>query len=117
MRKTARITAVLYCFAILVFLIGTSSAVYATESPIDPCLGCHTGETAGIVEQWEAGKHSKTGVKCYVCHYAEVDNPDGMEHEGYFIITDVSIATCESCHPEDGAELNKQFSKEKGMHP
>ncbi len=117
MKKNTRITAVLYCFVILVFLIGTSSAVYATESPIDPCLGCHTSETAEIVEQWEAGKHSKTGVKCYVCHYAEVDNPDGMEHEGYFIITGVSIATCESCHPEDGAELWKQFSPKKAMHP
>ena len=54
MKKTARITAVLYCFAILVFLIGTGFAVRATESPIDPCLNCHTGKTAGIVEQWEA---------------------------------------------------------------
>ena len=117
MKKNARITVVLYCFAILAFSIGTGSAVCATESPIDPCLDCHADETAGVVKQWEGGKHSKTGVKCYVCHYAEVDDPNGMEHEGYFVITGVSIATCESCHPEDGAKLRKLFSKEKAIHP
>jgi hypothetical protein len=117
MKKNACIAAFLYCFAILASTAVMSSSVYATETPIDPCLGCHAEETAGVVKQWETGKHSKTGVKCYVCHYVEVDNPNGMEHEGYFIITDVSIATCESCHPENGMELRKQFSKTNAKHP
>jgi hypothetical protein len=117
MKKNARITAVLYCLAILAFFLSAGFAVCATESPIDPCLACHTDETAEIVKQWEAGKHSKTGVKCYVCHFAVADDPEGMEHNGFFVVTGVSVATCESCHPENGAELRKKFSNENGMHP
>jgi formate-dependent nitrite reductase cytochrome c552 subunit len=95
----------------------TDFAFSGVKSPVDPCLECHTRETPKVVSQWKEGKHSKTGVKCYVCHFAEADNTDGMEHNGFFVVTDMSEATCESCHPEDGAALRKNFSMENGMHP
>jgi len=79
------------------------------KSPIDPCLGCHAEETPAVVEQWRAGKHAPTGVKCYVCHFAAADNPAGEEHNGFAVVTTPDIATCESCHPEKGAELRQKF--------
>ena len=117
MKKNIFMTAVLYYLTVMAFLLFTDYAFGAAESPIDPCLECHTKETAKVVKQWQAGKHSKTGVKCYVCHFAEADDPDGMEHNGFFVVTSVSPATCESCHPEDGAALRQQFSTENNMHP
>jgi len=117
MKKNICITAILYYLAIFAFLAVTDIAFGAVKSPIDPCLGCHMKETPKVVEQWEAGKHSKVGVKCYVCHFAEADNPDGEEHNGFFVVTAMSPATCESCHPEDGDVLRQKFSAENGMHP
>ncbi|GAB4345606.1 MAG: hypothetical protein Kow0089_22760 [Desulfobulbaceae bacterium] len=87
------------------------------QAPINPCLECHAQETPKIVQQWEAGKHSKTGVKCYVCHHADTGDKQGMEHNDFFIVTRVDVATCESCHPENAAELRARFSKKSGNHP
>jgi hypothetical protein len=118
MKKITRTAAFLYFVTILSFVAGPSSAFSeAAKSPIDPCLACHMKETPKVVKQWQAGKHSKVGVKCYVCHFAEADNPDGMEHNGFFVVTGLKSTTCESCHPENGAELLKQFSKGDGAHP
>ena len=116
MKHTTFLTAVLYYLAVLALTAGTGSSVQA-QSPIDPCVGCHTAETPEIVQQWEAGKHSKTGVKCYVCHHAEESNKKGMEHNDFFIITAVDVTTCESCHPEDGSVLLGRITKEGGKHP
>jgi len=117
MKKNICLTAVLYYCLIFAFLILTAYAFGAAKSPIDPCLECHAKETPKIVKQWQAGKHSKTGVKCYVCHFAGADDPDGEEHNGFFVVKGVSSATCESCHPEDGAALRKKFSKKNANHP
>lgn len=116
MKKTSGIAASMYCIAIMTSLAGGVS-IAQTESPIDPCLNCHNNETPKVVQQWEAGKHSKTGVKCYVCHHAEESNKKGMEHNEFFIITSVDVQTCESCHPEDGKDLLSKFSKASGKHP
>lgn len=118
MKKSVRL---IPCLSLIIFLTATicsaESAPRAAKSPIDPCLDCHSKETAKIVAQWESGKHSKTGVKCYVCHFAEADNPEGMEHNTFFIVTEVDVSTCESCHPENGAELLKKFSGKDSVHP
>lgn len=116
MKNSAQMIVTLFCFAIIVSAVGIGSNVRA-ESPIDPCLNCHTKETPKIVQQWEDGKHSKTGVKCYVCHHAEESNKEGMEHNDFFVITAVGVQTCESCHPENATELLGQFTKKNGMHP
>jgi len=121
MKKSTGMTALLYCSAIIMSFAGAGSYVHAdTESPIspiDPCLNCHTEETPKIVQQWEAGKHSKTGVKCYVCHHTDESNKEGVEHNDFFVITSVDVKTCESCHPENAGALLAQFSKESEMHP
>lgn len=116
MKKSTGMTALLYCSAITMLFAGAVSNAHA-QSPIDPCMNCHTEETPKIVQQWEAGKHSKTGVKCYVCHHTDEGNKKGMEHNDFFIVTSVDVATCESCHPENAKDLLGMFSKESGKHP
>lgn len=116
MKNSALMTAALYCSAIIASAVGGGTNAQA-ESPIDPCLNCHAKETPKVVEQWEAGKHSMTGVKCYVCHHAEEGNKEGTEHNDFFVVTKVSVQTCESCHPENGADLLSKFTKDTTMHP
>lgn len=116
MKKSTCITALLSSSVLIMALTG-GVANAAADSPIDPCLNCHSKETPELVQQFEAKGHSKTGVKCYVCHHADESNKEGMEHEGFFIITAVDVQTCESCHPDEGKKLLGQFSKDSGKHP
>lgn len=109
MKRNIFITAIIYYGAVLAFLVFTDFSFGAAKSPIDPCLDSHAKETPKVVGQWEAGKHSKTGVKCYVCHFAEADNPEGMEHNSFFVVTNVPASTCESWHPEDGTVCAGNF--------
>jgi len=116
MRKSTSYIALLYCSAMIMLSVGGGSKAYA-QSPIDPCLNCHVEETPEVVQQWEAGKHSKTGVKCYVCHHADEDGNNGVQHHDFFIAKAVDVRTCESCHPENAQELKGMFSSESGKHP
>ncbi|RME86927.1 MAG: hydroxylamine oxidoreductase [Planctomycetota bacterium] len=79
------------------------------EIPINPCITCHEEETPGIVQDWRLSKHSKVGVKCYVCHKAKADDPSGYEHEGFRITAVPSPRYCSSCHEQ----AVKEFSKSK----
>lgn len=115
MKNTRFLTAALYFLAALAVTAGTAAIVQA-QSPIDPCVACHTEETPELVQQWEAGKHSKTGVKCYVCHHAETADK-GMEHHEFTVIKAVDVQVCESCHPDNGSTLLGKFTKEGSMHP
>ena len=117
MNYSVAITAVLYYAIVFALCFTPAPSLGAEKSPIDPCLDCHATETPQVVQQWEAGMHSKTGVKCYVCHFAEESNTKGSEHNGFFVITAVEVQTCESCHPENAAALLDQFSKGSGRHP
>ena len=101
----------------LLFLFASTSQGTQNQSPINPCLDCHAKETPDIVKQWEDGKHSKTGVKCYVCHHAGDGNTDGMEHNGFVVVTAVNRMICESCHPENAEELLEKFTNGEGKHP
>lgn len=69
-------------------------------SPIAPCVSCHSKETPAIVKQWQAGKHNKVGVKCYVCHFAEEGDKTGADHHGFRVTPVVQLKTCAACHPE-----------------
>lgn len=113
MKRSTVITSLLCC---AVMPLAVAVAAWA-QDPINPCLGCHAKETPKIVEQWEAGKHSMTGVKCYVCHHTGADDKGGMEHNGFFIAGAIQASTCESCHPGNGADLLAQFAKGGGKHP
>ena len=77
------------------------------EIPINPCLNCHKEETPGIVEDWKKSKHSKVGVKCYVCHKAKPDDPSGYEHEGFWITAVPSPRYCQSCHSKAVEEYSR----------
>ncbi len=80
-----------------------------------PCIGCHAEETPGIVKQWRESKHSKLGVKCYVCHKAKKDDPAGREHNGYFITPLVTPYYCQSCHAREVKEFKESLHDEAGF--
>lgn len=100
----------------LAMLVAASTSRADETTFVNPCLGCHGEETPKVVEQWQAGKHSKSGVKCYVCHFAEEGNPAGEEHNGFFVVAQVPATTCESCHPGHGSEFRQRFAG-NGKHP
>jgi len=92
-------------FQVCVFmLMGFAPALLAGESPIDPCISCHDTETPGVVQQWQESKHSKVGVKCYVCHAAKEGDPSGYEHMDYMITAVPSPRYCEGCHDKEVQE-------------
>lgn len=68
------------------------------EAPIDPCLNCHETVTPGIIKQWTESKHSRVGVKCYVCHQAKEGDPSGYDHNGFHVTAVPSPKYCEGCH-------------------
>ncbi len=88
---------------LLIFTFSLNNYIYAQE-PGSPCLSCHESVTPGIVKQWQASKHSKVGVKCYVCHKAKENDPSGYEHNGYKITMVPSPKYCESCHSKEVKE-------------
>lgn len=116
MKISTTLTTVIMGTGLLFLFAGTSQGMQ-DQSPINPCLDCHTKETPDVVKQWEAGKHSKTGVKCYVCHHAGDGNEGGMEHNGFSVVTVVDQKICESCHPENAPELLAKFTNGEGKHP
>ncbi|RMF91365.1 MAG: hydroxylamine oxidoreductase [Nitrospinota bacterium] len=85
---------------VVISLYLTGTAV-AAETPITPCINCHETITPGIIKQWQESKHSKVGVKCYVCHQAKAGDPSGYDHNGFLITAVPSPRYCESCHAKE----------------
>ena len=107
---------------VVAFVIGAgvvlgSAPLWAEEgdSPIDPCISCHDTVTPAIVKQWQDSKHSKVGVKCYVCHRAKEDDPAGFEHNGFRVTALVSPRYCESCHAKQVQEFRESMHDEAGL--
>jgi cytochrome c553 len=100
------------CGMLIFAATGTAMAAPGGE---DPCLGCHRTETPGIVKQWEESKHSKLGVKCYVCHKAKDDDPAGREHNGFRITPLVTPYYCQSCHAQEVKEFKNSMHDEAGL--
>ncbi len=92
---------------VLCLTVGVVSLVSASSLDIDPCLSCHDTVTPGIIKQWKESKHSKVGVKCYVCHKAKEGDPSGYDHNGFQITAVPSPRYCESCHPKEVAENSR----------
>ncbi len=70
----------------------------------DQCVECHKKVSPGIVADWEASKHNKSGVDCAACH--------GDQHTKAADIDNVKIPTpetCGQCHEE----RVKQFKEGK----
>jgi organic hydroperoxide reductase OsmC/OhrA len=95
---------------LLVLLVVLSAAAFALPAlaaemaPIDPCVNCHETITPGIIKQWQDSKHSKVGVKCYVCHEAKKGDPSGYNHNGFNVTAIPSPKYCEGCHSQEVAE-------------
>ncbi|MEN8135534.1 MAG: multiheme c-type cytochrome [Thermodesulfobacteriota bacterium] len=100
----------------LVGMVFASAVVWAEEgSPIDPCISCHDTVTPGVVKQWQDSKHSKVGVKCYVCHQAKEDDPAGFEHNGFRVTSIVTPKYCDGCHPKQTQEFKDSLHDEAGF--
>ncbi len=105
---------------LLVLMVGLV-VVFATPSvtkamnPTDPCISCHETVSPGIVKQWEESKHSKVGVKCYVCHKAKDDDPAGFEHNGYRVTALVTPKYCQSCHAKQVEEFKNSLHAVAGF--
>ncbi|WP_456474457.1 multiheme c-type cytochrome [Candidatus Pyrohabitans sp.] len=103
---------------LLIFAIASVmvlSTVQGFQEPGAPCISCHDTVTPGIVKQWEESKHSKVGVKCYVCHLAKEDDPAGFEHMGYRVTAIVSPRYCESCHPKQVEQFKNSLHDEAAL--
>jgi hypothetical protein len=62
------------------------------------CIDCHSQQTPGIVDHWEASTHAAKGVGCYECHEAAKGDVDGFDHHGKHIATVVTPLDCGRCH-------------------
>lgn len=98
-----------------VWLLPVAAAAVDVDAPIDPCISCHDTTTPAIVAQWAESKHSKVGVKCYVCHKAHDDDPAGFEHNGFRVTALVTPKYCESCHPTQTQEFKDSMHDEAGL--
>ena len=84
-----------------------SPAIAVAEgTPGAKCISCHDTVTPGIVKQWEDSKHSKVGVKCYLCHKARKGDPSGYDHNGFYVTAVPSPRYCGSCHSKEVEEYS-----------
>jgi hypothetical protein len=81
------------------FFLFAAMAQAGTE---DPCLGCHTEKTPGIVQYWKNSAHFVKKVYCADCHGRDIE----ANHKGRII---VDSAKCGSCHKK--ALSDHQLSK------
>jgi hypothetical protein len=59
------------------------------------CVECHKKVTPNIVSDWQASKHSQSGIDCSACH--------GDAHTSAADVNKVRIPTpetCQECHPD-----------------
>ncbi len=84
---------VLLCFLSIILVSGLSA---------QNCEECHYSTTPGIVSDWQASRHSRSGVDCATCH--------GDQHTSTLDIAKVQIPTpetCGECHRDRVAEFKK----------
>ncbi len=98
-----------------VALVAVPVLASAETTPITPCINCHDTVTPGVVKQWQESKHSKVGVKCYVCHQAKEGDPSGFDHNGFRVTAVVTPRYCESCHPKQVKEFRESLHDEAGL--
>ncbi len=103
--------------AVVSVLFGYAPVSLAADegSPIDACVNCHQDVSPGVVIQWEKSKHAQVGVKCYVCHSADDNDPSGFEHEGFRVTSVVGPKHCEGCHSQQVEEFKNSLHDEAGF--
>jgi len=89
---------VLYSLCAALMIIMWSGLNVQAASPAHPCIDCHSTETPRIVEQWKKSRHSMNDVDCQVCHLAGVGDPSAIDHNGFSITKNLTLAYCEGCH-------------------
>jgi formate-dependent nitrite reductase cytochrome c552 subunit len=88
----------------------TTSNTRASETT-DPCLDCHIKSNVmpGITEDWRKSEHAEYNVSCIDCHEAEPNDPDALDHNGYYMSPVVSPLDCAKCHPNETAENDRSL--------
>ena len=105
------VTLVVVALAVIVRSIGRSSAptrpgtIDALATSSDACVTCHRKSSPGIVEQYGHSTMAAAGVRCRDCHEVEKDHPGAVAHEGTFIVTQPTTATCARCHQNEVAQF------------
>lgn len=69
----------------------------------ETCVGCHTGFTPTIVNDWKASKHAAAKVYCTACH--------GNDHQKLFM---PKPETCGNCHKNQVVQFKEEL---KAGHP
>jgi hydroxylamine dehydrogenase len=82
-------------------------------SSADKCAACHKRVTPDIVEQFSKSTMARTGVRCTDCHLVDKSNPNGKEHQGFFITSSPTPQQCANCHPAE----TKQFEHSRHSAP
>lgn len=100
---------------LVLFVLAVALPAAVTADPTDPCIGCHESATPGAVKQWHESKHSKVGVKCYVCHQAKPGDPSGMDHMGYNVTAVVGPKYCAGCHATEVEQFRNSLHDESGL--
>jgi len=81
------------CYLSIILISGLSAQT---------CEECHYTTTPGIVSDWQASRHSRSGVDCATCH--------GDQHTSALDIAKVQIPTpetCGECHRDRVTEFKK----------
>ena len=72
----------------------------------DKCAACHKQVSPDIVNQFASSTMAHAGVKCVDCHVVDKSNPNGKEHEGFFITNSPTPLQCQRCHPSETNQFN-----------
>lgn len=89
---------VMFFFAIFSLFLVASHTKEVASQDTKACIECHEMVSPGIVSDFKASKHYKSGlVGCAECHSGK-DRPDSFSHNGFRIHTVVSPTDCAKCH-------------------
>jgi len=79
----------------------TPTAQPASYEGSDKCASCHKQVSPDIVYQYASSTMAHAGVRCVDCHVVDRNNPNGKEHEGFFITNSPTPLQCQRCHPAE----------------
>jgi len=100
-------SALLFLLATLVSFPALGADTSQLSDAGKACIECHSSTTPGIVEQWKASAHAKSGVDCYSCHKANDGDPATFDHNGYKIAVIVTPNYCARCHQAEVTQFEK----------
>ena len=81
--------------------LSTPTVQPASYEGSDKCASCHKQVSPDIVNQYASSTMAHAGVRCVDCHVVDRGNPNGKEHEGFFITSSPTPLQCQRCHPAE----------------